>query len=420
MRFTVRRPPTGEVSPCCHRPSGGDVACSVDVGVAPSCIAGFALENRLALAISRSDVPARGATLRRIRGRNLLDPTKSLVLQTRGQKAPTAAADSSVEPTLLGDSRTGLFGGAARGAGHRPHVKGFNPDRVKATCNVSGHFFDPVLASIDLTCLQLRDRPLGLLAAVRAMLGSGETLLQRLQPLRLTPTQAGCVQQFTGGQSRRHGNPAVDTDHPGIARAGDRSRDVGERDMPAPGPITGHPVRLNTCWYRSRQAKPHPAHFRHPHPAKAAVQPLDVTRFHPDLPKPLMHTRFAPRRAAVCAGEEVPHSLGEVPQRLLLHRLTPGAKPGVLRAGFRQLRGLLAIAGSFAARLPVLLLLHRQIPHIPRVPAVPKQCLLLLRSRQQSEPRHTSQDNRHHRHSRRSATASRRGSTYPRGLGVFN
>ncbi len=38
MRFTVRRPPNGEVSPCCHRPSGGDVACSVDVGVAPPAV----------------------------------------------------------------------------------------------------------------------------------------------------------------------------------------------------------------------------------------------------------------------------------------------------------------------------------------------------------------------------------------------
>jgi len=52
LRFTVRRPPSGEVSPCCHRPSGGDVACSVDVGIAPTGIAGFALEDRLALAVS--------------------------------------------------------------------------------------------------------------------------------------------------------------------------------------------------------------------------------------------------------------------------------------------------------------------------------------------------------------------------------
>jgi hypothetical protein len=51
----------------------------------------------------------------------------------------------------------------------------------------------------------------------------------------------------------------------------------------------------------------------------------------------------------VCAGEEIPHGLREIPQCLLLHRLTSGTKPRVL---------------------------------------VRQQCLLLLRGRQQSEPRH--------------------------------
>jgi hypothetical protein len=86
LRFTLRRPASAEVSPCCHRPSGGDIACGVHVGVAWSRGAGFALEDRLALAVSGRDVPARRASLRRIRGRDLLDPTASLVLQTRGQQ----------------------------------------------------------------------------------------------------------------------------------------------------------------------------------------------------------------------------------------------------------------------------------------------------------------------------------------------
>src|SRR5215208_6599644 len=34
LRFTVHRPASAEVSPCCHRPSGGYVASSVHVGVA--------------------------------------------------------------------------------------------------------------------------------------------------------------------------------------------------------------------------------------------------------------------------------------------------------------------------------------------------------------------------------------------------
>ena len=109
MRFTVRRPPTGEVSPCCHRPSGGDVACSVDVGVAPSCSAGLALEDRLALAVPGRDVPARGASLRRIGGRDLLDPAVGLVLQARGEQSPAAAADRPVQPAFLSNAYTGLL-----------------------------------------------------------------------------------------------------------------------------------------------------------------------------------------------------------------------------------------------------------------------------------------------------------------------
>ena len=33
MRLTVRRPASAEVSPCCHRPSGGDIACGVHVSI---------------------------------------------------------------------------------------------------------------------------------------------------------------------------------------------------------------------------------------------------------------------------------------------------------------------------------------------------------------------------------------------------
>ena len=231
MRFTVRRPPIGEVSPCGHRPSGGDVACGVDVGVAPASSAGFALEHRLALTVPGCDVPARGASLRRKRGRDLLDPTVSLVLQTRGEKPPTAVPDRPVQPALLSDAHTGLLHSSPRSAGHRPHVQGFDPDRVEAARNASADLFDPVLAPVGLTRLQFRDRPFCSRTPGGATLGPGQPLLQHLQPLDLTPGQTGCVQQWPG----------------------DRSGDVGERDMPAAGPITGHPVGLDTRWHRPRQ-----------------------------------------------------------------------------------------------------------------------------------------------------------------------
>ncbi len=63
MRFTIRRPASAEVSPCCHRPSGGDVACSIHVGITRARTAGDAPENRLALTVFRRDMAAIRASL---------------------------------------------------------------------------------------------------------------------------------------------------------------------------------------------------------------------------------------------------------------------------------------------------------------------------------------------------------------------
>jgi hypothetical protein len=102
LRFTVRRPASAEVSPCCHRPSGGDVACSVHIGVGGPRTAGLALEDRLALAVFWCDVPARRTSLRRVCGRDLLDPAASLLLYTHGVQAPTASATMpGQQPRLL-------------------------------------------------------------------------------------------------------------------------------------------------------------------------------------------------------------------------------------------------------------------------------------------------------------------------------
>jgi hypothetical protein len=389
LRFTVRRPPTGEVSACCYRPSGGDIACSVDVGVAPSSSAGFALENPLALAVSRCDVPTRGASLRRVHGRDLLDPAESLVLQTLDKLTPATSADRTVKPALLGHSHPRLLDGAARRPGHCTHVKVLDPDHVEPPRDVRGGFLHPVLTPIPLTGLHLRNRPFRLLTAVRPALAARKPLLQHLQPLRLTRGQTGYVQQLAGRQRSRHHNTTVNADHTAVTRTYDRIGDMRKRHMPAASPITSNPIGLDALGYRPRQAKSHPPNLRHPDPTEAAVQPLDVTRFHSDLPKPFVHTGFTPPRAAMRATKEVLHGLREIAQRLLLHRLTSSTKPRILGARLRQLRALLQIAGNLASRLSVLLLLHRQIPHKPRIPAVSQQRLLLLRSRQQSKPRHT-------------------------------
>ena len=103
MRFTVYRPASAEVSPCCHRPPGGDVACGVHASVARACAAGDTLENRLALAVFRCDMPAGRASLRRVRSWNGFEPSRSFVLQPGNQSSPPVAVNLTVEAPLLRD-----------------------------------------------------------------------------------------------------------------------------------------------------------------------------------------------------------------------------------------------------------------------------------------------------------------------------
>jgi hypothetical protein len=388
LRFTVHRPASAEVSPCCHRPSGGDVALSVHIGVARPRGAGLALENRLALAVFGCDVPARPASLRRVRGRDVLDPAESLVLQTRSQKPPTASADSPVKTAFLSNTQTRLLHGAPRTAGHRSHVKSFDADRVEAPRDVSAGPFYPIFASIGLPRFQLRHRLLRAGAAVGAAPGAGQPLLQDRHPPALTVAQARGMQQLTGRQCRRHDNTTVDAYHGALTGTRDRIGDVGERDMPAASPIAGDPVGLHTLWDWARQPEAHPADLRHPHPTEPAVQPLDVTRFDRDLPEPLMYTGFAPGRAAVRSGEKIPHRLGEVPQCLLLHSLGASRQPIMLGTRRSQLSTLLVISRRTATGLPVQLLFDGQVPHKPGMATMLRQHHRLLSGWKQTVSRH--------------------------------
>ncbi len=191
-----------------------------------------------------------------------------------------------------------------------------------------------------------------------------------------------------GRQRGRHRNAAVDTHHGAIGRPGNGLRCVGERDVPATGPITGDAVELRTLGDRPRQAKPDPADLGYPHPSEPPVQTLDVMGFDRDLPKALMHTGFAPGRSTVGAVEKVTHRLREIPQRLLLHSLRARCQPAVFGTGGRQTGALLVIAGRLAPRLPVPLLLYSQIPYKPGVATVLRQQHRLLSSRNQSITRH--------------------------------
>jgi hypothetical protein len=121
-------------------------------------------------------------------------------------------------------------------------------------------------------------------------------------------------------------------------------------------------------------------------PASAEV--FNVARFDTDLPESFVLAGLTPRRAAVGAVEEVAHRLRKIPQRLLLNGLRPGCQPVVFGTGRSQLGTLLVVTGGLAAWLPVLLLLHGQIPHKPGVATMFGQRCRLLRAGKQPKPAH--------------------------------
>jgi hypothetical protein len=78
------------------------------------------------------------------------------------------------------------------------------------------------------------------------------------------------------------------------------------------------------------------------------------------------------------AGEEIRHGLGEIPYRLLLHRLRPRCQPCELLPRFSQLAALFDVAWrACPARPPMLVLFTGKIPHIPGMRAVLQQRRLL-------------------------------------------
>ncbi len=396
MRFTVRRPAGAEVSPCCHRPSGGDVACGVDVGIARSRTAGDALENRLALAVFRRDVPAAGASLRRIRCWDEFEPSLGLVLEPGNQQTPALAVDRAIEASFLRDVGARTVTSPARGAGHRTHTQILDADGVEAARQIGGGLFHPVTAAIGFARAhpgngQLRSRP-----PTRSALRPGQTLLQSPQPLRLTSTKARNAQQLPAGKRHRYGHAAINANDTAITGSQDRCRKGSKRDVPAPRSIQADSVRLHRGGDGAGPPKPHPPDLRYPYPPVAGAQPVDVARFESDLPESFMGAGVTPRRATVGAGEKVAHRLGEVAQcspasgryPQLLHGLRPGCQPVVFGAGRSQLGTLLVVTGRLAARLPVPLLLDGQIPHKPGMTTVFGQRRRLLRAGDQPKSAH--------------------------------
>ncbi len=389
MRFTVHRPASAEVSPCCHRPSGGDVACSVHVSVARPRTAGGALENRLTLAIFSRDMPALGASLRRIRCWDKFKPPQRFVLQPGDQQSPPSAADLTIEAPFLRHVGARAFTTTARRLDHGPHLQVLDADGVEPTRQIGGELLHPVTPPVCFAATQPRNGQLRSSSPVRSASRPGQPLLQSAQPLGFTSAKAGSVQQLPSRQRSRHCHAAINTDYAAITRSRNEFRDGSKSDMPTPRPIQGDAIGLHSAGDVAGPPEPHPSDLRYPHLPVAAAESLDVTLFEPDLPKSFMRAGLTPRRAPVCAIEKVAHRLREVAQRLLLHGLRPSGQPAVFGAGRSQLGTLLVIARRLAAWLPVLVLLHGQIPHKPGVPTMLGQHCRLLEVRKQPESAHS-------------------------------
>jgi hypothetical protein len=151
LRFTVHRPASAEVSPCCHRPPGGDVACSVHISIARLRTTGDALENRLALAIFRRDMPAVAASLRGVGRWDKFEAPHSFVLQPGHQQSPPLAADRTVEAPFLCDVGAQAFARTASRLGHGPHLQVLDADGLEPTRQIGGGLFHPVTPTIGFT-----------------------------------------------------------------------------------------------------------------------------------------------------------------------------------------------------------------------------------------------------------------------------
>jgi hypothetical protein len=101
-----------------------------------------------------------------------------------------------------------------------------------------------------------------------------------------------------------------------------------------------------------------------------------------------MDTGFAPGRAPVRSRQEIPHRLGEISQRLLLHSLGASRQPIMLGTRRSQLSTLLVISRRAATGLPVQLLLDGQVPHKPGMATMLRQHHRLLSGWKQTVARH--------------------------------
>ncbi len=393
MRFTLHGQPSRPISARTNRPSGGDIDSSIQIGMV-GVAAGLAPE-RLAIAVPWCTVPTTRTRLTRVRRVDPLDPAGGFLLEPLDQQTPAGCEDAPVQAglgaspvrqvaTLLSRVRPRL-----RPPRHLSDPEIFDADHVEAARNICRRLLDPVLAASRSAGVQFRYRGFDALPAVRAALRSGESPLKVPKSPLLGLGQSRALEQFPGGQRSRHSHTTVNADDLTAAGRRDRIRYGSKRDMPAIQAVTGDPVRPRVR-QRAADPEPHPADLGDQHPRPLAAHLLNPSGLRADDTKPFMLTSFAPRRTSVATGKVVPACLIEVPQRLLLDGLGTTTQPAELGSRLGQLPRLLneTRRGALVPR-PHRPLLDGQVPHVPRMSALPQQPNFLRRCGIQAIAGHT-------------------------------
>jgi hypothetical protein len=382
LRFTLQRDLYRRLSACADGPSGRDVYCRVHVRVR-LVPAGDTPEDRLALAAFRRAMPTDATGLRRERRTYFLHPSHGFLFETTHQAAPPIGEDAPVQARFgtatVGEVRTRLFGigSGLRTPDHPVHPQIFHADQVEPSSKVGAGLLDPILAAVDGAGMQLGDRVPHPSAAIGSAPAASQPALQVLQPFLFGLRQARTREKFTGGQRSGDDHAAVDSDDFTCPWCRNRPRYRGERDMPTAHPVIDHPVRLR-CGNRTGQSKSYPADLRH-----VDRSPLSAQFHHPaglraGDAEPLVLSGLSPGRPTVSAAVEVPASLVEIPQGLLLHGLRTCSQPFERRPRLRQLAGLFAVprCGSPMIR-PHRPLLDRQVPDVSGMPTTVLQRKML-------------------------------------------
>jgi len=165
LRFTLRRDLCGRLSACADGPSGRDVDCRVHIRLRLMS-AGCAPEDRLALTVLRCAMPADATGLRRVRGADLLDPARSLVLQTSYQRAPAVGQDAPIETGFRASTVRQVptcsrgIGLGPRALGHPNDAQVFSADDIEPPRKVGAGLLHPVSSTVGGSRVQFGNRSL--------------------------------------------------------------------------------------------------------------------------------------------------------------------------------------------------------------------------------------------------------------------